>query len=126
MYHQKYKYKLLTFDVYITIGNKSGEEYNIFLLTWIYVIIVLIKTLYYGCFIHWLLPHIGVIYGAGPLHEHMCFSWVRVARPLVFCLMFCISLFVLKLFYQWISFMFILFFNNMFKNELKQSLIVII
>ena len=33
MYHQKYKYKLLTFDVYSTIGNKSGEEFNIFLLT---------------------------------------------------------------------------------------------
>jgi hypothetical protein len=28
MYHQKYKYKLLTFDVYSTIGNKSGEEFN--------------------------------------------------------------------------------------------------
>ena len=27
----KYKYKLLTFDVYSTIGNKSGEEFNIFL-----------------------------------------------------------------------------------------------
>jgi len=30
MYHQQYDYKLLIFDVYIVIGNKSGEKLNIF------------------------------------------------------------------------------------------------